>query len=178
MDLDRQRPIDTRSETRVKAEPSAYTTPYLHFLFTPPFTAAPFMASHKGQKWLRTFFRAKQLFCLVENYFFKSVIFPASWILTASQELFPQAKNTQHAMSSFATKMITWCIAHKMAASNGASSPSRHIIPQIVGCIDEPLQALEAEQSSLKISLTYIKVHENIFFHCSNCTDKIPAGVS
>lgn len=172
MDLDRQRPIDTRSGTRVKAEPSAYTTPYLHFLFTSSFTAAPFMASHKGQKWLRAFFWAKQLFCLVENYFFKSVIFPAS------QELFPQAKNTQHAMSSFATKMITWCIAHKIAASNGASSRSRHIIPQIVGCIDELLQALEAEQSSLKISLTYIKVHKNIFFHCSNCTDKIPASVS
>ena len=65
-----------------------------------------------------------------------------------------------------------------MAASNGASSPSRHIIPQIVGCIDEPLQALEAEQSSLKISLTYIKVHENNIFHCSNYTDKIPASVS
>ena len=70
MDLDRQRPIDTRSGTRVKAEPSPYPTPYLHFLFTPPFTAVPFF-------------------------------------LTASQELFPQAKNTQHAMSSFATKMIT-----------------------------------------------------------------------
>ena len=73
-------------------------------------------------------------------------------------------------MSSFATKMITWCIAHKMAAGNGASSRSRHIIPQIVGYIDELLQALEAERSSLKTSLTYIKVHENIFFfHCSNC---------
>ena len=45
MDLDRQRPIDTRSGTRVEAELSPYTTPYIYFLFTPPFTATPFMAS-------------------------------------------------------------------------------------------------------------------------------------
>ena len=43
-----------------------------------------------------------------------------------------------------------------MAAGDGASSQSRHIISQIVGRIDELSQALEVEQSSLKTSSTLL----------------------
>ena len=46
--------------------------------------------------------------------------------LQFSLEFVPRVENTQHAMPSFAAKMITACIAHKMTDGDGASSRSRY----------------------------------------------------